>query len=272
MSQLTLNNQDISQSEISQFQFKISKISQPQSEISQFQFKASTQIEIQAQEIAPEIRVDSDPDADFGTFYRLWHGTNLLGTFYHALDNKWVAQPCNSDDRPRCNTAIEAQLAIVISENAGLKRRLELAYTSDNFGCYNRVGGHVKGNEFLQKERRRIASGQLTMVCCDIAGMGKRNTEIGEVAVNQAIRQCLTLIRSWRGIFFISQLNSGDEFVFIVDRVDAIDIIPRMDSLFKSAGFDGIYGVVNPIGDDYISSANDGMSLVYQMKSFAKSL
>lgn len=227
MSQLTLNNQDISQSEISQFQFKISKISQPQSEISQFQFKASTH-----------------NDA--------WNINELLDTPFDELTQmEWERL---KQHYKRLHTS------------------LEQAYTNSNFGCYNRAGAEAKGNEFFEKERRRIASGELVMVCCDIAGMGKRNTEIGEVAVNQAIYQTLAIIRSWRGIFFISQLNSGDEFIFIADRVDAVDVIPRMDSLFKSVGFDGIYGVVNPIGNDYISSANEGMSLVYQMKSFAKSL
>ena len=157
-------------------------------------------------------------------------------------------------------------------ENLHLRCQLELAYTNSNFNCYNRAGAEVRGNEFLLKERRRVASGELVMVACDIAGMGKRNTEIGELPVNQAVRSCLNQIRSWRGVFFISQLNSGDEFVFVVDRVDAIGIVPRMDALFKSAGFDGVYGVVNPIGGDYIQSANDGMSQVYQLKQFTKTL
>jgi|GEM_PF-3477280 len=61
----------------------------------------------------PEIEVDSDIDADFGTLYRVWNSRALLGTFYRASDGKWIAQPCNSDDRPQCNTAAEAQLLIV---------------------------------------------------------------------------------------------------------------------------------------------------------------
>ncbi len=226
--------------------------------------------------IAPEIEIDSDYDPDFGTLYRVWGGSvgiNLLGTFYRAAaDDKWVAQPCNSNDRPRCNTAASAQLQILLLQNANLRRQLELAYTNSNFGCYNRAGAEAKGNEFLVKERRRVASGELVMVCCDIAGMGKLNTQIGEVAVNNAIATSLKEIRTWRGIFFISQLNSGDEFVFIVDKADAIDIIPRMNVLFQGAGFEGVYGVVEPLGDDYISSANDGMNLVYQLKEFAKML
>ncbi len=168
--------------------------------------------------VSPEIEIDSDCDPDFGVLYRVWGGSvgiNLLGTFYQANDEKWVAQPCNSEDRPRCNTAAQAQLFIVSQheektdlnslldkpfdeltvcqweqlkqQSADLQQKLELAYTNSNFGCYNRAGAEAKGNEFLHKERRRIASGELVMVCCDIAGMGRRNSEIGEVFVNNAI-------------------------------------------------------------------------------------
>ena len=83
--------------------------------------------ETQAQAIAPEIEVDSDIDPEFGELYRIWYSYHLLGTFYQASDGKWIAQPCDSaaafggnlppktclDDRPRCNTAAEAQLLIV---------------------------------------------------------------------------------------------------------------------------------------------------------------
>ncbi len=248
----------------------------------------------------PSVEVDSDIDADFGVLYRVWAKRTLLGTFYRAADDKWVAMPCDSEERPRCNTAAEAQLFIVSQHkkktnldklldkpfdeltvpeweqlkqhNADLQQKLELAYTNSNFGCYNRAGAEAKGNEFLLKERRRVASGELVMVCCDIAGLGKRNSEIGEPAVNEAVRSSLNQIRTWRGIFFISQLNSGDEFVFIVDKADAVDIIPRMNALFQDAGFEGIYGAVEPINDDYIKSANDGMELVYKLKEFAKTL
>ena len=61
----------------------------------------------------PEIEIDSAPDPDFGEMYRVWHGISLIGTFYRAADDKWVAMPCNSNDRPSCNTAAEAQLLIV---------------------------------------------------------------------------------------------------------------------------------------------------------------
>ncbi len=66
-----------------------------------------------ADAVTPEIEIDSDTDADFGTLYRVWNSSELLGTFYCAIDGEWVAQPSNSDKRPRCNTAAEAQLLIV---------------------------------------------------------------------------------------------------------------------------------------------------------------
>ncbi len=190
--------------------------------------------------------------------------------------SEWFDKPKPSDseellDKPFDELTVDEWKQLKL-QSADLQQKLELAYTNSNFGCYNRAGAEALGNEFLLKERRRVASGELVMVACDIAGMGRRNSEIGEVAVNSAIATSLKEIRSWRGIFFISQLNSGDEFVFIVDKADAIDIIPRMNALFQDAGFQGIYGAVEPINDDYIKSANDGMELVYKLKQFAKTL
>ena len=66
--------------------------------------------------VVREIEIDSDTDPDFGIMYRVWGGSigiNLLGTFYRATDEKWIAQPCNSKDKPRCNTAEEAQFLIM---------------------------------------------------------------------------------------------------------------------------------------------------------------
>jgi len=62
--------------------------------------------------IAPEIEIDSIPD-DLGELYRVWNSYHLLGTFYQNLEGKWVAQPCNSDDRPCCDTPELAQLFII---------------------------------------------------------------------------------------------------------------------------------------------------------------
>ncbi|MDF5725056.1 MAG: hypothetical protein PUP91_32320, partial [Rhizonema sp. PD37] len=74
------------------------------------QAELDAHIEAQAQEIAPEIEIDSVVDRDFGTLYRVWDGHCLLGTYYHALDGKWVAQSSYDSKRPRCNTQSEAEL------------------------------------------------------------------------------------------------------------------------------------------------------------------
>ncbi len=70
-------------------------------------------VQVQAQTIAPEIEVDSDIDAEFGTLYRVWISYHLLGTFYCALDGSWVAQPVKSNRVLRCATSLKAQAAII---------------------------------------------------------------------------------------------------------------------------------------------------------------
>jgi hypothetical protein len=61
-----------------------------------------------------QIEIDSLCDRDFGILYRVWQGMNLLGTFYRAdSDGKWVAQPRNCNDRPRCNSPEQAQQLIL---------------------------------------------------------------------------------------------------------------------------------------------------------------
>ncbi|MBD2168674.1 hypothetical protein H6G04_30300 [Calothrix membranacea FACHB-236] len=60
----------------------------------------------------PEIEIDSVTD-DFGELYRVWNGWQLLGTFYQNLEGKWIVQPCNSDERPFCDTPLQAQLLII---------------------------------------------------------------------------------------------------------------------------------------------------------------
>lgn len=70
-------------------------------------------IQEQAQEIAPGFEIDSDVDQDFGVLYRVWSSYHLLGTFYQDVEGKWVAQPCNSDFRPRLNTSMQAELVII---------------------------------------------------------------------------------------------------------------------------------------------------------------
>ena len=66
----------------------------------------------QVEALPPEIEIDSVPD-DFGELYRVWNGCQLLGTFYQNLEGKWVAQPCNSDDRLCCDTPLAAQVVII---------------------------------------------------------------------------------------------------------------------------------------------------------------
>ncbi|MGH1394624.1 MAG: hypothetical protein ACRAVC_11400 [Trichormus sp.] len=65
-----------------------------------------------ADPVAPEIEIDSVPD-DLGELYRVWNGSQLLGTFSQNLEGKWVAQPCNTDDRPCCDTPLAAQIIII---------------------------------------------------------------------------------------------------------------------------------------------------------------
>ena len=77
------------------------------------QLELEAHIVEQADTIAPEIEIDSVVD-DFGLLYRVWYGSQLLGTFYRADSNdKWVAQPCSADIRLLCNTNGEAQLIIL---------------------------------------------------------------------------------------------------------------------------------------------------------------
>ena len=154
----------------------------------------------------------------------------------------------------------------LLNRIAELEQALEAAYTNDNFGCYNRAGAKVKGNEFIQKERRRIDSGELCMVTCDVAKMGLLNSEIGEPAVNQRVSDALAFIRTWRGIEFVSQVNSGDEFAFVVGKNDADGIMVRMDILFKMCGFGGAYAAKVELLSDYLETANLGMQIVYKEK------
>ncbi|MBW4561373.1 MAG: hypothetical protein KME32_09465 [Mojavia pulchra JT2-VF2] len=65
-----------------------------------------------AETIAPEIEIDSVPD-ELGELYRVWNSYHLLGTFYQNLEGKWVAQACNRDERPCCDTPELAQLFII---------------------------------------------------------------------------------------------------------------------------------------------------------------
>jgi len=101
------------------------------------QAELNAYIEQQAQEIAPEIEIDSTLDSTWGTLYRVWSSYHLLGIFYQAVDGEssavlgspqvkqlalplgsWVVQSNHTNSQPRCNTAAEAQQLIVAT--AGL--------------------------------------------------------------------------------------------------------------------------------------------------------
>jgi len=160
-------------------------------------------------------------------------------------------------------------IQILRNENQQLKAALAIAYQSSNFNCYNRSGGEVYGAALLVQERRRCASGQLVMVCADIAGMGALNQRLGETVVNSKVRSCLRTLASMRGVEFTAQLNSGDEFVFIVDGSDSDGIVQRMRSLFVEAGFSGLYaagGAIDP-SKTYAENADRLMNGVYLSKS-----
>lgn len=80
----------------------------------QAQFELEQYIKEQVEDIAPEFEIDSVDDCDFGVLYRVWSGMKLLGTFYRAdVDGLWVAQPCNFEQRPRCDSSEQAQLMII---------------------------------------------------------------------------------------------------------------------------------------------------------------
>jgi len=84
----------------------------------EFRNSASTDSEFEeyvdhlADPVVPEIEIDSVSEV-FGELYRVWNGSQLLGTFYQNLEGKWIAQPCNSDDRPCCDTPLAAQIIII---------------------------------------------------------------------------------------------------------------------------------------------------------------
>jgi len=157
-------------------------------------------------------------------------------------------------------------------ENRQLKAALAIAYMSSNFGCFNRGGGESQGAALINLERRRCSSGAMVMICLDIGGLGALNQLIGESAVNTKVRDCLKTVQGWRGISFVAQLNSGDEFVLMTDSVDAKGLIERMRGLFISTGFSGLYAAVGTINPDetYVQNANRLMELVYLEKLASK--
>lgn len=77
------------------------------------QAELNAYIEQQAQEIAPEIEIDSDVDSTSRTVYRVFYSYHLLGTFYQNIDASWVVQSSYCNNHIQCNTETEAQLLIV---------------------------------------------------------------------------------------------------------------------------------------------------------------
>lgn len=151
---------------------------------------------------------------------------------------------------------------------AQLEHDLQEAYQSKNFGCLNRNGGEVVGDRIVKRERRRCATGELVLVCSDIGGMGVLNQLYGEQAVNEKVARCLVAIRQFRGIQMVSQINSGDEFMLMVDAADAEGVIGRMRDLFMDEGFLDLYAAYGPINPSQplIESAKQLMKEVYRLK------
>lgn len=74
-------------------------------------------------ELAPPYEIDSVYDKDFGKLYRVWKSYRLLGTFYQALDGKWIAQPVNATVNGRFSTSNKVILLIIaIDSNPQLQQ------------------------------------------------------------------------------------------------------------------------------------------------------
>jgi hypothetical protein len=144
--------------------------------------------------------------------------------------------------------------------------KLNRAYINDNFGCYTRLGGIVNGSKIIKRDRRKIASGKIVLIACDVAGMGLLNSKIGEIAVNNAVKSALLEVKSWRGVKLIAQVNSGDEFAIILDSVDAAGVVGKLQSLFVSHGFKGVYTAITTLNQGYQHATVKGMETVYNEK------
>ena len=70
------------------------------------------QLEAKLQGDEPQIEVDSAPSG----VYRVWRGTQVIGTFYRYGD-AWMAEPTHGDLK-QCKSAAAAQRAIVRSERS----------------------------------------------------------------------------------------------------------------------------------------------------------
>jgi len=71
-----------------------------------------------SEELPLEYEIDSEHDADFGELFRIWKGWIFLGTFYQALDGKWIAQAVNASIDGRFDTSAQViTLIIAIHQN-----------------------------------------------------------------------------------------------------------------------------------------------------------
>ncbi|KYC40732.1 hypothetical protein WA1_24135 [Scytonema hofmannii PCC 7110] len=61
--------------------------------------RVSAEVSERIEELLELVEIEGDPDEDFGTLYKLWHGMKLLGTFYRTVfSGKWVARPAQTND------------------------------------------------------------------------------------------------------------------------------------------------------------------------------
>jgi len=156
---------------------------------------------------------------------------------------------------------------------AQLEHDLQEAYQSKNFGCLNRNGGEVIGDRIVKRERRRCASGELVLVCWDIGGMGVLNQLYGESVVNEKMTRCIAAIQQFRDIRMVGLVNSGDEFMLMVDAVDAEGLIKRMRELVMGEGFLDLYAAVGSINPSrhLMESVKPIMDEVYRQKQIRHS-
>jgi hypothetical protein len=85
------------------------------------QFSALT-THVTVGDILPSYEIDGILDADFGNLYRVWRSCYLLGTFYQALDGRWVAKSVKATINGSFSTEIQAILILVaIYENPQLQ-------------------------------------------------------------------------------------------------------------------------------------------------------
>ena len=171
-----------------------------------------------------------------------------------------------------CQIALIVIVIALLIINLHLTKTIKQACINPDFGCYNKFGGQRLGAQFIKKEKRKLASGVLLLMVCDIGGMGLLNDLVGEAEVNNRIKKALENIRTWRGLYnFEAQINSGDEFAFFVDAVDAKGVGDRMNKLFQFHGFSGVYYATREVkSNNFFQEAQMAMEEVYVLKKMLK--